>query len=66
MQKNQVDHAIDTICKRGCQYVSSLLGEMSLRGDCKELMALNSIDQQRVIDELKTVMSVYDGHDNRG
>jgi hypothetical protein len=60
MNKTQMYRVIDSICRRGCRYVNTLLADAEERRRCKELQALDTDQQRGVIKELKTVMSVYD------
>ena len=60
MGNEHVEQAVLSICNRGCQYVNSVLADDDIRTNCKELVALPSSDQDAVLEELKSVMSVYD------
>ncbi len=59
MRKTQLDHVVDSICNRGCRYVNTLLSDSEARCRCQELLNLDQDQQRKVMDELKSVMSVY-------
>ena len=60
MKNSRIDSALDSICGRGCSYVNKVLNDKQAQQGCSELLALNQTDQNAVIAELKSVMSVYD------
>ncbi|MBT4452135.1 MAG: hypothetical protein HOC92_20725 [Gammaproteobacteria bacterium] len=60
MSDSRVDGVINSICKKGCRYVNTILSDEKAQQSCRELLQLNTSDQNIVIDELKSVMSVYD------
>ena len=59
MNNSQVDSALNSICGRGCRYVNKVLNDKQAQLDCNEFLKLNRSDQYAVIEELKSVMSVY-------
>lgn len=59
MAKQEVDQAVLSICNQGCQYVNAVLYDDNVRVTCCELEQLDSEDQAIVLDELRSVMSVY-------
>jgi hypothetical protein len=59
MENSQVDKVIHSICQRGCKYVNTVLQESCETQGCQELQKLNRVEQSLVIEELKSVMSVY-------
>ncbi len=59
MGKKERDRAIDSICSQGCNYVNSVLDDVTTRNECIEFTRLNDEDQALVLAELKSVMSVY-------
>ncbi len=66
MNDSRVDSVVNSICEQGCRYVSSILSDKEAQQSCRELLQLNRVDQDIVIDELKSVMSVYDQTGNCG
>jgi len=60
VQNSRVENAVDAICNRGCRYVNALLSNTQCQQDCLELKALNSSEQLVVIEELSSVMAVYE------
>lgn len=59
MRKQVIDQAIDSICKQGCQYVNSVLGDDANHSGCDELAQLQDDELAVVLAELRSVMSVY-------
>jgi hypothetical protein len=57
---SRVENAVESICNRGCRYVNSILSSSEIQQDCLELKALDSSEQQVVIEQLSSVMAVYD------
>jgi len=60
MKNSRVDSALNVICARGCRYVNKVLNDKQAQLHCSELFKLNRSEQKVVIEELKSVMSVYD------
>ena len=60
MQDKQLEQVIDAICNRGCRYVNRILADDTKRRECRELSRLGPSRQQKVLEELATVMAVYD------
>ncbi len=59
MGKKERDRVIDSICSQGCNYVNSVLDDVTIRNECIEFTRLNDEDQALVLAELESVMSVY-------
>lgn len=59
MNNSRVDQVTHSICQRGCRYVNSILTDKKARQTCSDLLKLNGRDQQTVLRELQSVMSVY-------
>lgn len=60
MKDTQVHRIVDAICNRGCRYVNTVLHDSENVAQCQELLALKSGDRHLVVEELKSVMSVYE------
>ena len=60
VNEKRVSTVVESICERGCQYVNTILQDARKRADCRPLLNLSSAEQATVIDELKSVMSVYE------
>lgn len=60
MKNSRIDSALDSICGRGCSYVNKVLKDKQAQQGCSELIKLSRSDQNLVINELKSVMSIYD------
>lgn len=59
MAKTSVEMGVEAICNKGCQSVRRDIQLMEQGEQLAELMHLSEEQRQRVLAELKTVMSVY-------
>jgi len=60
MNQKEADHAIETICQKGCLEVSRIIVWMK-QGECPPAVsALNSEERRWVLAELQAIMAVYD------
>lgn len=59
MQNMTVDACIEAICEKGCQEVRREIALLERGETLPELSHLSLKAQQSVLDELKTIMSVY-------
>ncbi len=64
MKSSRIDRVTHLICQRGCQYVNLILNDKKAQQDCSELLNLSGNEKEVVIQELKSVMSVYDQSGN--
>jgi len=58
MNQSRIEGAVEAICQRGCRYVNALLAEPE-QLDCDALVNLSSAERSRVLEELRSVMAVY-------
>lgn len=59
MAKTSVEMGVEAICNKGCQSVRQDILLMEQGESLVELADLSEEQRQRVLDELKAVMSVY-------
>ncbi len=55
-----VESAIEELCSRGCDEVNATIRKLEEKQHVAEVTQLNPKDQQQVLTELKSIMSVYD------
>lgn len=59
MKTSRIDDTIDNICQRGCRYVNGLLADPDSQNDCEDLRELEGDERMQVLEELRTIMAVY-------
>ena len=55
-----VESAIEELCSRGCDEVNATIKKLEQDQLVSEVTQLNAEDRTRVLNELKSIMSVYD------
>jgi len=64
MSDSKTSHqCIELICQQGCTVVREVIVKLEQKKDVAELNHLNDEQKQSVLNELKTIMSVYDQED---
>jgi len=65
MTSNHVQQRIEAMCQQGCDAVRSYINAMEEHLPLSQLDGLDATEKDRVLTELKAIMSVYDrpGHD---
>lgn len=59
MDQSKISHCIEILCQKGCKEVSLVILALE-RGDLMiEVQELNAGERQAVLQELKSIMSVY-------
>jgi hypothetical protein len=61
MKQNPVEHAVETLCLKGCK---ALWTDISLMEDGEvlpELRGLDEVQRSQVLMEIKSIMAVYKG-----
>jgi len=51
---------LDHLCNQGCAAVREVIEQMEAGDAVPELASLNRFEQERVLQELKAIMAVYD------
>lgn len=59
--RNQVDECIENLCQRGCDVVRKEIDAIELGQQPDYMDTLTDNEQIMVLEELKIIMSVYDG-----
>ncbi|MFP3873151.1 MAG: hypothetical protein ACLFV1_01745 [Thiohalophilus sp.] len=54
---------LDHLCGQGCTAVREVIEQIESGDNVPELAGLNSSEQQRLLQELKAIMAVYDTRD---
>jgi len=54
---------LDHLCNQGCTAVREAIEQMEAGDMVPELASLNRSEQQRLLQELKAIMAVYDSRD---
>ncbi|GAO37353.1 hypothetical protein SCT_2774 [Sulfuricella sp. T08] len=59
MDQSRIAHCIEVLCQKGCKEVSLVILTLE-RGDLMtEVQELNEDERQAVLNELKSIMAVY-------
>ena len=56
----KLQHIIEQLCTTGCERVNEVIEILENQGSIEETRTLNSEESQHVLQELKTIMAVYD------
>ena len=59
MSQSRIEDTVEVICQRGCRYVNSLLADPQKLAACDDLDRLDERERGQVIEELRSVMAVY-------
>lgn len=60
VNSEQVSQCIETLCQCGCDVVRATISAMESGAVVPQVEILSDEERRMVLDELKTVMSVYD------
>jgi hypothetical protein len=63
-ENQRINTVVETICQQGCCYVNEILRDADYRANCQPLLKLDAVEREDVINELKSVMSVYNESGN--
>jgi hypothetical protein len=61
MLNRQVEHAVELLCRQGCQAVWGVIRALERGETLPETAALQAAEVEAVVGELKAIMSVYAG-----
>ena len=61
MKQNSVEHAVETLCLKGCKALWTDISLMEDGGILPELEGLNEEQRSQVLVEIKSIMAVYKG-----
>lgn len=59
MSQRRIDDTVEVLCQRGCRYVNRLLDSAEQQAACRDLDRLSERERGQVIEELRSVMAVY-------
>ena len=59
MLNRQVEHAVELLCQQGCRAVWGVIGALERGEALPETAALDEVEVEAVVRELKAIMSVY-------
>lgn len=57
----EVDHCLELLCQKGCRSVWEGIAMLERGEQLPETASLESDDRERVLNELKAIMEVYEG-----
>lgn len=61
MDRNRVDQCVEALCIKGCKAVWGDITALETGQDLPETLSLTRDERLLVLDELKAIMSVYEG-----
>ena len=64
MDKLKVNKCIEALCANGCEAVRATISSMEMGSSPTQLHNLDQDEYSTVLNELKSIMSVYDTQDN--
>lgn len=64
MDKLKVNQCIEALCANGCEAVRATISSMEMGSSPTQLHNLDQDEYSTVLNELKSIMSVYDTQDN--
>ena len=64
MDKLKVNKCIEALCANGCEAVRATISSMEMGSSPTQLHNLDQDEYRTVLNELKSIMSVYDTTDN--
>ena len=59
MSQSRIEDTVEIICQRGCRYVNKLLADPAQQQACSDLDCLDDRERGQVLEELRSVMAVY-------
>lgn len=60
-RQRQVDRCVERLCQQGCRKVTEVIAELRMGRVAAGTEGLNAADRSRVLAELVSIMSVYQG-----
>lgn len=58
-----LQHIVETFCHKGCRNVNEIIEILTNNGNLEETSELSDDERKLVLNELRTIMSVYDQDD---
>jgi len=63
MDKLKVNQCVESLCANGCEAVRATISSMEIGASSEQLRDLDEDEYSTVLNELKSIMSVYDKPD---
>jgi len=60
MLESELQSIVESLCSEGCQQVKVYILEIEMRRLPKTMLALSEQNQDFILNELKSIMAVYD------
>ena len=60
MDQEKVSRCVDSVCEKGCTAVNSAIQMLEKDSPVPEADTLNDEEKQRLLQELKSIMAVYE------
>lgn len=64
MDKHKVNQYVEALCANGCEVVRATISSMEIGAASEQLQNLDQDEYNTVLNELKSIMSVYDTSDS--
>jgi len=64
MDKTKVNQCVESLCQSGCETVRATITSMEMDLRSSQTQDLDPNEYKAVLNELKSIMSVYDPSDN--
>lgn len=61
MGEDKVDQFVESICEQGCSHVNHVIELLEQQQVLTELDVLNLVEKNILLQELRSIMAVYDG-----
>lgn len=59
--QSRVERCVEALCQAGCRRVTEYIGLLKAGAEFQEVAMLSAAERRAVLDELESIMSVYDG-----
>jgi hypothetical protein len=60
-RQRRVDRCVEFLCQQGCRKVTEVIGELRRGRVVPGMEGMNATDRSRVLQELVSIMSIYQG-----
>ena len=61
MHSNKIQQCVEALCQNGCRAVRATIDVLESGQEVPQMSHLNAEERSAVLNELKSIMSVYDG-----
>ena len=61
MTSGKIEHCVELLCQKGCRLVWDDIAQLEQGAELPETEGLNSQERTEVLNELKSIMAVYEG-----